>query len=258
MDEFYDFTVDCIRGAGNLLKELYHSDFSISHKGGDARDVVTGADLQINRLILDKIHKKFPDHAVYSEETDGVFESVGRHVWTIDPIDGTSNFSRHIPHFAICLGLMKDGTPLVGAVYNPVTDELFSFRKGEGVFFNNQKIQPSSETDLHKSFILLHAGRSSIARAWGAKTYGKIIDESWKVSNLACSSLDICFVAAGRVEATIYGTLTTLDVAPAIGILEEAGGEFVIPSSAEKFSKAPRKILAAGNAVLRDKLLQYL
>jgi myo-inositol-1(or 4)-monophosphatase len=264
MRDLYEFTVKLAEKAGDNLKKLYYSDFSISYKENDIKNVVTDADIKINDFIVSEIKKIFPDHSIYSEEETGEQSEKGEYIWVIDPIDGTSNFSRHIPHFAVSVGLLKNNEPAVGAVYNPITGELFSFQKNGGAFLNRQKIQVSAETDLKKSFILLHAGRAPENRDWGSNLYKIFLEKAMKVSNLASSSLDICFVAAGRVEAVIYGTLTALDTAPAAGILKEAGGEFVgLSASGDKFShlkfsKKPQKILAVCNNSIKKEIIKYL
>ncbi|MBI5045403.1 MAG: inositol monophosphatase [Candidatus Niyogibacteria bacterium] len=257
MNDFYKFTVDLTKKAGEFLKELYHLDFVVSHKGDDIRDVVTDADIKISHFISSAIKKQFPDHAIYSEEGTDIFVKKTKYVWSIDPIDGTSNFSRHIPHFAICVGLMENGVPVIGAVYNPITDELFSFQKGGGAFLNGQKIRISLETDLKKSFVLLHVGRDPKIRDWGIGLYKKLLGEVKKINNFASSSLDICFVAAGRAELAVYGTLTTMDISSAIGILEEAGGQIMVSDLSEKFSKKPQKVFAVCNNAIKERVAKY-
>lgn len=264
MRDLYEFTVKLVEKAGNNLKELYYSDFSVSYKGNDIKNVITNADIKINDFIISEIKKRFPDHSIYSEEGTGEQSKKSEYAWTIDPIDGTYNFLRHIPHFAVCIGLMKNNEPIVGAVYNSITGELFSFQKNNGAFLNGQKIQVSLQTDLKKSFILLRVGRKPEFIEWGVNLYKLFLEKEIKVSNLASSSLDICFVAAGRAEAAIYGTLTTMDAAPAIGILNEAGGEFVELSASDdkslylKFSKKPQKILAVCNTSIKEEIIKYL
>lgn len=253
MDDLYEFTIKLAEKSGKKLKKLCYSDFSVSYKGDDIKNVVTDADIKINNFIVSEIKKRFSDHSIYSEEGADSQSQKSEYLWVIDPIDGTSNFSRRIPHFAVSVGLLKNNEPVVGAVYNPITCELFSFQKDGGAFLNRQKIRVSAETDFKKSFILLHTGRKPELWDWGASLYKLFLKKANKVSNLASSSLDICFVAAGRVEAAIYGTLTTRDAAPAIGILKEAGGEFVELSVSE-----PKKILAVCNDSIKKEIIKYL
>lgn len=256
MSETYNFVTTLVKETGREILKKYHHDIVISFKHGDPQDIVTNVDTEINTLISKKIQEKYPLHAIYSEESEIISSQKDTFTWTIDPIDGTHNFSRGFYHFATCVALLKNNMPILGAVYNPVTDELFSFEKGSGAYLNGERIYTSKKTELSKAFVLLRAGRKEGNAAWGATLYQTLLEHKAKVSNLGSSSLDICFVAAGRAEATIYGTLSTMDVACAIGILEEAGGTIVqLENIAEKISTLPQKILAVANNSMCKKIL---
>ncbi len=222
--EYYDFVLETIQKAGLLLREERAKGFTISSKVGNERNVVTNIDLIINQFLEGEIRRVYPEHSIYSEESD-LHEAQSEYQWTLDPIDGTSNFARDIPHYAICVGLLKSGEPIVGAVFNPITNELFSFKLGEGAFLNGVLLQVSTVTQPERGEVLFSGGgRDKSKWEWGIKVYRTLLTSVGKRGLLGCSSLDVCFVAAGRVEACIYGTLTTLDISPAFGILKEAGG----------------------------------
>lgn len=220
----YDFAVQKVAEAGELLLRARDKGFEVSAKGGNARDIITSVDHEANAFIISAIKKEFPTHRIYSEEGQGI-EAGGDEQWVIDPIDGSSNFSRGIPHFSVCLGLLKDGAPVAGAVYNPVTKELFSFKKGGGAFLNGKPIRVSAVSELSKAQVVFSPGsRKPELWDWAASSYRKLLEHSQKRGMYGSSALDICFVACGRADAGLYGTLTTLDIAAALGILYEAGG----------------------------------
>jgi myo-inositol-1(or 4)-monophosphatase len=254
----YDFTIKIAKEAGELLLSLREKGFKVMSKGFDSRDVVTSVDREVNKFIIDKIKKEFPTYGIYSEEGGGE-SGENDYQWIIDPIDGSANFSRGIPHFAVCLGLLDKNIPIVGAVYNPVTKELFSFKKGSGAFLNEKPIKVSSVNKLKDAHVFFHAGRKEELRNWGGESYGKLLKSAKKTSNLASSSLDTCFVASGRIEANIYGTLSTLDISPALGILTEVGG-VVTNGSGEvpNLSNQPQKIFMANNKKTLKELLDLL
>jgi myo-inositol-1(or 4)-monophosphatase len=253
----YDFIVAQVREAGKLLLQLRKEKFETLEKGGDPRDIVTSVDLTVNDLLIGKIKESYPEDAIHSEEGGGI--TGASRVWTIDPIDGSSNFSRGIPHFAICLAFLEDGEPKAGAVYNPVTDELFSFKKGGGAFLNGMPVRVSGETELKNSFVFLHAGRKQELWDWGGASYTKLLSAAKKVANYGGSALDACFVASGRIEANVYGRLTTLDIAAAIGILVEAGGR-VVNEKGEPivFSAEPSKVVMTNSESIEKAILGLL
>jgi myo-inositol-1(or 4)-monophosphatase len=256
--EPYDFILKTIEEAGKLLLEKRDAGFDETIKSGDPQDIVTSVDIAVNDFILSEIRREFPDHGIYSEEGGGS-ESKSEYVWAIDPIDGSSNFARNIPHFAISLGLLYKGEPIAGAVFNPVTQELFSFKKDGGAFLNGKRIFVSKITDLSKAYVFFHAGRKSELRDWGGRSYSALLANARKTENFAGSSLDACFVASGRIEANIYGTLSALDITAAIGILKEAGGIVTGDTGEEiSFSKEPQKIFMANNREILDQLLKIL
>lgn len=255
--EPYDFIVTQVRAAGDILIQLREEKFETLEKGGDPRDVVTSVDLAINDFLIGKIKEAFPEDSIYSEEGGGI-EGEER-LWTIDPIDGSSNFSRGIPHFAICVALLQNGVPEAGAVFNPITNELFSFKKGSGAFLNGKSIHVSTETELKNAFVFLHAGRKPELWSWGGESYTKLLSATKKTGNYGGSALDACFVAAGRIEVNIYGRLTTLDIAAAIGILLEAGGR-VVNEKGEMitFSTEPTKVIMTNCADIERSVIELL
>lgn len=222
--------------------------FETLQKGGNPKDIVTSADMEVSRFLIDAIRAAFPGHDIYSEEEVGA-RTDAEYLWVIDPIDGSSNFSRGIPHFAVVVGLLQSGEAVCAAILNPVTNELFSFKKGGGVYLNDTPIHVSPVTDLKQSQVLLHAGRKQELQGWGGEAYRRLLGAVHKSGNLGCASLDICFVAAGRVEANVYGTLlSTLDIAPALGLLAEAGGT----------SSVGEKVYTANNTTILEGLKTLL
>lgn len=253
----YDITISAVQEAGELLMRLREEKFATLQKGNDPRDIVTSVDLAVNDLLVSKIHATYPDDSIHSEES-GEISGSGR-LWTIDPIDGSSNFSRGIPHFAICIALLENGVPMLGAVYNPVTRELFSFKRGNGAFLNGVPITVSGVTVLRDATVFLHAGRKPELWVWGGESYAKLLEAAKKTGNYGGSALDACFVAAGRIEANIYGRLTTLDIAAAIGILLEAGGRVVNDKGEEiSFSAEPQKVVMSCNEQIEREVLELL
>ena len=254
----YDFTMSITKEAGELLSRRTNEIFDVGEKDNDPRNSITSVDLEINTLLVNAIKKEFPTHGIYSEESEEK-KTTSEFLWVIDPIDGTSNFIHHLPHFAICVGLLKNMIPVAGAVYNPVTRELFSFKKDGGAYLNGKQIFVSKVTDISRAFVFLSSGRKQESRDWGILVYGKLLNLALKTSNFSGSALDTCFVAAGRIEANIYGQLTTMDIASAIGILTEAGGKIVDKKGNPiTLSKTPQKVIMANNEEIIKILLKII
>lgn len=253
----YNFAVQKAEEAGELLLAAQERGFETLAKEGDPRNIVTSADLAVNDFLLAELRKEFPADSVYSEE--GGSAAGGERVWALDPLDGSSNFSRGIPHYAVCIALLAQGAPAAGAVYNPATRELFSFKKGGGAFLNGAPIRVSGVTAVSEAFVFLHAGRKKELWDWGGAAYRRLLEHGHKTSNFAGSALDLCFVAAGRIEASVYGTLSALDIAAALGILAEAGG-IVLAASGEpaRLSSEPQKLYAANGEPLARRLIDLL
>jgi len=251
----YNFAVNLAKEAGKRLKEVQSGHLVVSYKDAEKKDFLTNIDLEINEYLSTEIKQNFPEHSFYSEEGEGNLENKSDWEWAIDPIDGSANFARNIPHYASCIALLHKGEPVLGAVYNPITDELFSFEKGKGAFLNNMPIKVSGTSKAKESHVLFRIGRDKEILEWGLQTQRSLLNNVNKISNLGSSALDLCFIAAGRVEAVIYGTFTTKDVAGALGILREAGGEIYTPfGKLAELSTIRQTIVASSSRELYDDL----
>lgn len=254
MQNRYDFVVDLAKEAGKLILVAREKEIEISAKNNDPRDIVTNVDIEVSEFISARIRNVFPREVIYSEEADAdvAFGSF----WSIDPVDGTASFSRGIPHFSVVIAYVESGEPLVGAIYNPVTAECFSFKKGGGAFFNNKKVRVSGIRDLAKASVFMRAGRNKELWDWGANAYRFLLGHANKTANFGSSALDMCFVGAGRIEASVYGNLTAIDIIAAIGFVREAGGIVVGRGGKEiaANSKEKQPIVAANSLEILQEL----
>ncbi len=249
--EAYSFAMTAVMEAGAIARSYFGS-VKTEYKESDVPyDVVTEADRTIESLLATQIRARFPEHGIHSEE--GADKRGAEYVWTIDPIDGTSNFARNIPHFSICLGLLFQGEPVVGVVFNPITDECFSFQKGQGAWCNGVSLTPKPATALEASTVLLTVGSREGEWNWGLTMYKHLLEARARVRNLGSSALDFCFLAAGRVDAVIYAGVSLYDIAPAVGIVREMGGaiELFDTGSNAPLAPGPEKVVGAQTPELR-------
>src|SRR5690349_22567739 len=148
MQPTLSYVENLARQAGAILRASYNKDHQVGYKG--VIDLVTEVDHQSERFLLGEIQKDFPDHHIFSEES-GVIQGNDEHIWYIDPLDGTVNYAHHVPIFAVSIGYAYKGTLTLGAVYDPMRDELFSSERGKGAYLNGKKLSASSATELQKS-----------------------------------------------------------------------------------------------------------
>ena len=261
MEKYREFAEELVRKAGARLTEAHRGALTVSYKGDDTRNLITNLDTEINDFLRAEIQREFPEHRVYSEEDAPASQAqMQGYEWMLDPIDGTANFSRGVPHFAVCVGLLKDGIPIIGAIYNPITDELFSFEAGTGAFLNGNPIRSSPIEELSEAQGFITIGRKAALWDWGLAVFRSLIEQLKKLKGFGSSSLDLSFVAAGRVDVVVYGTLSTRDIASAVGLLRAAGGEVYAVRTGEPvaISTEPQPIIATANKVLFEKLKPYL
>ena len=150
------------RNAGNILMKYYESsDKKIKMKGKD--NPVTIADQEADKYLFNFLTNEFPEYGWLSEETVDSEERLERkRVWIVDPLDGTKEFIEGIPHFSVSIGLVENGDPVIGVIYNPVSGEMFSCEKGKGVYLNGEKVFASNKQNLIDSTIVV--SRSELKR----------------------------------------------------------------------------------------------
>jgi myo-inositol-1(or 4)-monophosphatase len=254
MKDRYEFALNTVKKAGEMVLELRKNFLEVNTKNGDDRDLVTNVDLEVNEWIKKEIELSLPGDQVYSEESKDVGDR-SESLWSVDPIDGTSNFSRDIPHFAVVMTYVEKGEVVLGVVYNPVTREMFSFKKDEKVKLNNEPVKVSSVSSIKDAYVLMHIGRKEEVKDWGLRLQSHFLSKAKKNINLSSSALDLAFLASGRVDVVIYGTMTTLDIATAIAMVREAGGEvYDILGNPIILSDKPQQIIATATKDLFDEI----
>ncbi|WP_083681795.1 inositol monophosphatase family protein [Paenibacillus sp. FSL A5-0031] len=253
-----------VKEAGALILELMKQPLQI-HEKKNQSDLVTIVDMQSEELLRNRIMNDYPSHWILSEETDGCRED-SHHLmlqpplgygWIIDPIDGTTNFIHKMAHFAISVGIIKDGIPIGGVVYNPVTDELYFGRKHGGAFLNGIPIQVGQEQELGQALL----GTGFPAKEWKANSsvveqIAKITGAARDVRIIGSASLDLCLVASGRLTGFWHDGLYPWDVAAGLIIIQEAGGK--ISNRAGNEFKLSDDTLVASNSYIHHSLLAVL
>lgn len=193
----------------------------IEEKGQN--DWVSAADRASEDAIAAYLRSRTPGYGLLAEESG--LQVAGDAVWVVDPLDGTANFVRSFPHFAVSIGLVVDGTPTVGAIYDPIRDELFSAARGLGAFRNGQRITVSGRSALDGAFVT--TGFPFRVRRH-IDTYLAVFREVYlragAIRRPGAAALDLAHTAAGIFDAFFEFNLSPWDLAAGAVIVREAGG----------------------------------
>jgi myo-inositol-1(or 4)-monophosphatase len=210
-----------VRKAGALAANYYDRRAALSIENKGVQDVVSEADRACEEMIVEALTRHFPEDGFLGEE--GGLRSKGKLIWVVDPIDGTDNFLRGIPFWCVSIGLVADRRALLGYIYNPVTEELFSAVKGGGAFLNGEAIRVSDTADVGRARICLgFSYRRPVAPH--ARVVKALLDAHCEYSRLGSGALGVAYTAAGRFDAYWEHHINAWDVAAGLAIVTEAGG----------------------------------
>ncbi|GAB3007889.1 inositol monophosphatase family protein [Niabella terrae] len=246
---------EAIMAGGAQVSRYFNQTFEIKYKEG-RNNLVTAADHASEDAILEVIRNNYPDHYILTEET-GALPQDSDYKWIIDPIDGTINFAHGIPLNCISIGLEFQGEIIMGMVYNPHMNELFFAEKGEGASFNGQPIRVSQETDVLKSCLVTGFPYTYIQQHNGPlEVFERFIREGVPVRRLGAAAIDLCWVAAGRLDGFYEHKLQPWDSAAGFLIATEAGGK-VTDFDGNPYSPYQPKIVAT-NGHIHSQLLEVI
>ncbi len=211
------------RGGDTIIRSLPKLDkIKVEQKGRN--DYVSEVDRNSERAVIDTIHKHYPDHAILAEESGQQGDS--DYVWIIDPLDGTTNFLHGYPVFCVSVGLMHKNRLEHGAVYDPLRQELFTASRGRGAQLDGRRIRVSRHNSLERA--LVGTGfpfrDSNIPLAPYLKMLQTVLNKTSGVRRMGAAALDLCYVAAGRLDAFWETGLSKWDLAAGALIIREAGG----------------------------------
>ncbi|MGH8245122.1 MAG: inositol monophosphatase family protein [Gammaproteobacteria bacterium] len=243
------------RGAGEILRAGYDTEHQVDYKG--IIDLVTETDHQSESYLLGEIQGHFPGHHILTEES-GEIKGRDESIWYIDPLDGTVNYAHHIPIFCISIAYASRGTLELGAVYDPLRDELFSAQRGRGAHLNGRAIRASVTDDLQRSLLVTGFPYD----AWDTpqdnfNNFVKLAKLTRGVRRLGSAALDACYVAAGRFDGFWELSLKPWDVAAAGLISQEAGAIVTDIKGGPDYLAAPQSVVAAAPGI-HAKLLEAL
>jgi myo-inositol-1(or 4)-monophosphatase len=252
---FLATAVEAVVRAGTLQIAKFGTGVRIDKKG--AIDLVTEVDLEVERMFRALVAERFPDHDVLAEELGAGQHRGARHRWVFDPLDGTTNFAHGVPIFCASLALEVDGKAAVAAVYDPNRKELFTAEAGVGSWLNGRRLKASSKATVLEAMLVtgfpynVHQHADEFL-----KVFGKVLKHARAVRRLGSAAIDICWVAAGRMEGFWEESLKPWDTRAAALILEEAGGR-VTGMDGKTWVPENGHILAT-NGLIHDELLRII
>jgi myo-inositol-1(or 4)-monophosphatase len=246
---------EAARAAGAELR-AWQERFTVKEKG--LFDLVTEADVAAQHAVQQVISRAFPEHAFLGEETTAAEREMllqsKKPLWVVDPLDGTTNYIHHNPCYAVSLGLVIEGKPVVGVVYDPSREELFSAILGGGAALNGRVMRVTAVDQLSQSLLAVGfpadwTGNPEVVSAWewfGYQTQG--------MRRTGSSALNLAYVAAGRFDGFFAFQQCPWDVAAGMLLVTEAGGQ-VTHHDGRAFAVLQANLIAASNGRLHTAIL---
>jgi myo-inositol-1(or 4)-monophosphatase len=247
--------VEAVVRAGDLQMASFGQDIRIDKKG--TIDLVTEVDVAVERMFREMIAERFPDHQILAEEMGGLAAVPPGPCWVFDPIDGTTNYAHGLPIFCASLALEIAGVPEVAAVYDPNRRELFTAERGGGAFLNGRPLRVSAADRLVDAMLVtgfpydVHTRVDEIVGLFAA-----FVGEARAVRRLGSAAIDLCWVAAGRMDGFWETDLKAWDIAGGALIVAEAGG-LVTALDGAAFTSRGGEVLAS-NGPLHGAMLEVI
>ncbi len=258
-----DVAVDTAKAAGALLNEGLAEGKTITRKSS-AVDLLTEYDQAAETLIIRRLQESFPNHSLVSEESeqDRFQSNETPYVWYVDPLDGTNNYANGYPVFSTSIALYENGRPLLGVVYDPTRDECFSASFGQGAYLQTgearRRLQVSRDDELLDSLLATgfpydrhHTQDDNLAQV------AAFLKKARGIRRAGSASLDLAYVAAGRLDGYWEFKLGSWDVAAGVCLVLEAGGRISNPDGSD-WKITPKTALIASNGHVHHSMVEVL
>ena len=254
--EYIKVCEEAVRAGGATVLD-WIGRFEVREKG--PADLVTQADLASQEAVRRIVLGAFPDHCLVGEEDAHASGPAPRaqYRWIVDPLDGTTNYVHQVPHFAVSLALEHNGEVLVGAVYDPNREECFTAVAGQGARLDGRPLRTSAITDLSQALAVVGFVPNIQPGAPDLLVFQKAVFRCQSVRRTGCSSLNLCYLAAGRFDAYWSFGTHMWDVAAGVLLIREAGGIVTAPDGGP-FVLEEAHFLAAANPPLHRQLRELV
>lgn len=216
-----DTAIEAAQAAGQVLLKGHAGEIEVDKR--IPRDIKLAMDRKAEEIILGIIRDCCPTHAILSEEA-GSIKADSEYLWVVDPLDGTMNYSRHVPLWGTSIGLMRGGEEILGVIFDPIHDELYSAEKGKGAFLNGNPIHVNDESSMENCAIAFGFAAEETLFQKGHDAVTRLTARAGKVRDLGTAVLHLAYVASGRFEGFCELGLNLWDLAAGTVIVREAGG----------------------------------
>jgi myo-inositol-1(or 4)-monophosphatase len=216
-----DTAIEAARAAGQEIIRRWPQERDVRSKG--FRDIVTDADLAAQEALIAIIRARFPQHGILSEEGLAPTNNADT-VWVLDPLDGTTNYARHLPSFSVSVAVARSDALIAGVVYDPLRDYIFCAERGAGATWNGQRLHVSQVDDLGQAVAGVDFAREPAIRSSQMATMVVCSERIRTFRSFGSAALGLCFVAAGWTDAYFHFDLAPWDMAAGALIVMEAGG----------------------------------
>lgn len=238
--------IEAALAGGEVVRRYHGGSFEISYKG--EINLVTDADKESERTILSILRRRVPGAAILAEE-GGEKKGTTNQRFLVDPLDGTTNFAHGYPCFAVSIGFEEEGEIRAGVVYDPIREELFVAEKGGGAFLNGKKLRVSTTRDLRHALLVTgfpYDLRDDLSGS--LRLFQRFLGSTRAIRRDGSAALDLCYVAAGRVDGFWEEKLFPWDTSAGSIIVTEAGGR-VSDFSGGTFTCYGKEVLASNGAI---------
>jgi myo-inositol-1(or 4)-monophosphatase len=236
--------IEAVRAAGDLLRSHFQQPLTV--QAALAHDIKLEVDVLAQNLIGEMLLGRFPEHALYGEE--GIVGDQERdYQWVVDPLDGTVNFFYGIPHFCVSIALRFQREIILGVIFDPIRDELWTTEKDQPAFLNGKEFHVSARGNLADAVLSVGLSKTSATIDAGFPLLEKMVHRARKCRLLGSAALDMAYVACGRLDAYIEQGISLWDIAAGWILVENAGGKVELRPR----SDAPDKFsIVASNGLL--------
>ncbi len=250
--------VEAAKNAGRLIRDAFGKEMLVSTKDDGAHNLVTEMDTAAETLIKETIRSAFPD-AIFLAEESGGDHDLTELTWVVDPIDGTVNYAHGIPIYCVSIAAVIGNEPVVGVIYNPNMEELFTAVAGGGVHLNGERMRVSENDDLAKAVLVTGFPYNVAENPYGCvDSFVNFIGRGIPVRRLGSAALDLAYVAAGRFDGYWEVRLNEWDVAAGVLMVTEAGGSVTTYSPEPCLSSIVVDRLLATNGKVDGEMLKVL